>query len=390
MLAARTGKRTYADWASTTLSAFAQSIERHPAGFAYMLGGADELLHGGSGPRQYAAAGTVKATARAVREGEDWKIELDLSIRDGWHVSSDQPLSENLIATELTAAEDPGDWVLHEVDYPPAETVRLGFQEEPLNIFQGDVTFTARARPGDDGSGLILPLRLEIQACDDRVCLKPETLVLEVRSPECLEGLLSSAHEATPSRLPGPGDGSESRTRRSGAGAGVRQHRGLRARHRRAVEPRGPAAWLAGGGLGDPPELTPADLERAVAAREALRSALLFHNGAEMTESMRERLGAAARSAAVDFGVGQGLEVRLEAGARGIDGVLGRLFSIVLIAQIEGRWPRLKACANPACRAAFYDFSSNRSGVWCAMRRCGTRYHSKRNQRRLRREQARR
>ena len=65
-------------------------------------------------------------------------------------MSSDQPLSEILIATELTAAEDPDDWVLHEVDYPPAETLGLGFQEEPLNIFQGDVTFTARARPGDD------------------------------------------------------------------------------------------------------------------------------------------------------------------------------------------------------------------------------------------------
>ena len=183
MLAARTGERAYSDRATATLSAFASSIARYPAGFAYMLAGADELLHGGVGPRQYAAAGTVRALGRVVRTDirgdKAFKIEVDLSIRDGWHVNSDRPLSAQLIATALTIDPNRGGWALDDVDYPPPDTVRLGFQDEPLNVFQGDVTLKARAIPGISETAVV-PLRLKIQACDDRVCLKPEELVLEV------------------------------------------------------------------------------------------------------------------------------------------------------------------------------------------------------------------
>jgi predicted RNA-binding Zn ribbon-like protein len=36
-------------------------------------------------------------------------------------------------------------------------------------------------------------------------------------------------------------------------------------------------------------------------------------------------------------------------------------------------WLRLKVCANPGCRWAFYDTSRNRSGTWCDMNTCGAR-----------------
>ena len=182
MLAARGGERGYRDRANATLSAFAESIRRHPTGFAYMLMAADELLHGGAGPRQYAAAGNVRATARATEDGsgKTLKVAIDLRIRDGWHVNSDRPLSGDLIATDLDLVED-GGWSLGGVEYPRAETVRLGFQDQPLNVFQGEVTITARVTPRDDvGDDTVVPVRLKIQACDDRVCLKPEVLVMEV------------------------------------------------------------------------------------------------------------------------------------------------------------------------------------------------------------------
>ncbi len=181
MLAARTGERSYADRANSTLSAFAQSIARYSAGFAYMMIGADELLHGKSGPRQYAAAGTVKATARVTGSSDQGlRIAVDLRIRDGWHVNSDRPLSKDLIPTALSADSDRGEWTLDDVDYPAPDTVRLGFQDEPLNVFLGDVTFTTRVRPAGEPEGAVVPLRLRVQACDDRVCLKPEEMVLEV------------------------------------------------------------------------------------------------------------------------------------------------------------------------------------------------------------------
>ena len=80
--------------------------------------------------------------------------------------------------------------------------------------------------------------------------------------------------------------------------------------------------------------------------------------------------------------------LELAGSGEGLEGALGRLFAIVAGEQLGGQWRRLKACANPACNAAFYDASSNRSGRWCSMRRCGVRLHSRRHQRQLRRQSA--
>jgi predicted RNA-binding Zn ribbon-like protein len=39
----------------------------------------------------------------------------------------------------------------------------------------------------------------------------------------------------------------------------------------------------------------------------------------------------------------------------------------------KGDWPRVKLCAAPDCRWAFYDVSRNGRGRWCAMEICGNR-----------------
>jgi predicted RNA-binding Zn ribbon-like protein len=42
-----------------------------------------------------------------------------------------------------------------------------------------------------------------------------------------------------------------------------------------------------------------------------------------------------------------------------------------LLAQADGTWPRLKACAYPPCGACFYDSSPNRTRVWHDTKLCG-------------------
>ncbi len=187
MLATRTEDASYGDRANQTLSAFAEKIQQYPAGFGYMLMAADGLLHGEPGPRQYGASGHVKATARLVTadrletRGVASHVEIDLEIRDGWHINANQPLSDNLIPTEVTIDQERAGLVLSNVAYPTAETVRLGFQDEPLAVYQGKVQLSgtvARTDPEDDL--LMIPIHLRLQACNDRVCLRPEDLVLEI------------------------------------------------------------------------------------------------------------------------------------------------------------------------------------------------------------------
>jgi predicted RNA-binding Zn ribbon-like protein len=47
------------------------------------------------------------------------------------------------------------------------------------------------------------------------------------------------------------------------------------------------------------------------------------------------------------------------------------LLLMIRDAQADGTWDRLKLCANPDCRWAFYDRSHSRRGAWCNMTTCG-------------------
>jgi len=75
----------------------------------------------------------------------------------------------------------------------------------------------------------------------------------------------------------------------------------------------------------------------------------------------------------------------LEPLASGWNRALSQLLGFIVVAQIEGRWPRLKACRKDTCQWAFYDYSKNRSGRWCTMRRCGNQTNARAYRRRKQR-----
>lgn len=131
--------------------------------------------------------------------------------------------------------------------------------------------------------------------------------------------------------------------------------------------------WLRDHGLlrGDA-ALGAAELERAIAVREALRALLLANNGSESDPAAIATLqrAAAASPLVVRF---DGASTTLEPAASGLDGAMARLLAAVHAAMADGTWPRLKACRSDTCHWAFYDHSKNRSGAWCSMATCGCR-----------------
>ncbi|MGH7860047.1 MAG: protein-disulfide reductase DsbD domain-containing protein, partial [Candidatus Binatia bacterium] len=181
-LAARTGDERFRQGAQATIVAFSGQIRRQPTAFAYLLLGADELLHGEVGPLAYGAGGAVRVEAsEGDLGGGPRELEVALEIAPGWHVQASRPLQENLIATRLDLAEGETKAALGAIVYPEPELVRLGFQKEPLAVYQGRATIRAALTP--DSSALASRLALTIQACDDRKCLRPETLLLGVAAP---------------------------------------------------------------------------------------------------------------------------------------------------------------------------------------------------------------
>jgi predicted RNA-binding Zn ribbon-like protein len=136
----------------------------------------------------------------------------------------------------------------------------------------------------------------------------------------------------------------------------------------------GLTAWLRERDLAGPREkFSGPDVERVIAFREALRTLLLAHHGDVVDRTAVAALDAAAGRAPLLVAFAPDGETRLEPALAGVEGVLGRLLAIVVRAEAEGTWSRMKACPAENCHWAFYDHSRNRSRTWCEMAVCGNR-----------------
>jgi predicted RNA-binding Zn ribbon-like protein len=146
------------------------------------------------------------------------------------------------------------------------------------------------------------------------------------------------------------------------------------------------AVWLAEYGLLETgKKLSSTDLRRALEVREGLRALLFANNGATLDARAIERLNRALGRTALGVSFDPDATPELTPRGRGFDAALGSLASIVAVAQVDGTWPRLKACRGVHCGWAFYDHSRNQSGSWCSMTLCGSRSKAREYRRRQRR-----
>ncbi|BCX82327.1 conserved hypothetical protein [Methylomarinovum caldicuralii] len=152
-------------------AALGLSVRRSPTGFAWLLLALREFEQGETGPVQWAARGHVRVSGFLQRgKGVVW-----LRIADGWHLNGPEP-GEDRIPTRLTLDSPACGWRLGPIAYPPPWGVEMLDSRRPLSLYQGRVELRFRANLGQGP----LPLKLRLQACDDRQCLAPEAVRLQV------------------------------------------------------------------------------------------------------------------------------------------------------------------------------------------------------------------
>jgi predicted RNA-binding Zn ribbon-like protein len=142
-----------------------------------------------------------------------------------------------------------------------------------------------------------------------------------------------------------------------------RRHGAAHAGGDQLTSPAALTAWLSGQGLpaAEPgsAEVSATDLAAAVQLRTTLRQALLAESAPSALEGFSLHL--------VTDPAGT---LRLTAIG---DSPLNPIIETIASAVVHGTWTRLKICAAPDCRWAFYDTSRSGAGRWCSMEVCGNR-----------------
>jgi hypothetical protein len=129
------------------------------------------------------------ASLAPVPRGKTFEIAVVAEIMSGFHVNSNKPSEDYLIATEVKPEFPAGFKVLSRT-YPPGQMKSFQFAKKKLSVYEGTVTLRMKLQaPADASLGATkLPIILRYQACNDSTCLPP------VRLPVPLEIEIAAAN----------------------------------------------------------------------------------------------------------------------------------------------------------------------------------------------------
>ncbi len=176
----RTGNKVYSTRAKQIFQAFGSDLNLAPSAWVYALTALQEHQYSSVGVFDYAASGHAKVSlsfSSISQISVSATVEIDLD--EGWHVQSDKPAAENLIGTKVSISDD--DWTLTDAVYPPPVMLSTAFQSEPITVWSDKVQFKVRLERNETATSEFGPvIEVLLQACDDKLCLLPETVTLEI------------------------------------------------------------------------------------------------------------------------------------------------------------------------------------------------------------------
>jgi thiol:disulfide interchange protein DsbD len=143
----------------------------------FSSGAATAQLTGGGAPPQIPTEPLVTLHGIVTSaNGDELHGIVTATILDGWHINSNKPLTEFSIPTALTFDETTA--TLVRADYPAHELRSFAFSPDKLAVFEKTIRipFVAKAKPGVRA----LKASLHFQACNDKVCLRPDDATTEI------------------------------------------------------------------------------------------------------------------------------------------------------------------------------------------------------------------
>ena len=184
-LAELTGQTSYLDDAAGTLVAMSSQIARSPVSAALatvalqrFLQEYPDLVPGAGAAVTARPPVEVSASASTVEVSGDSpaRLELTLTIRDGYHLNAHEPGVEGALGVQVVLV---GQGFALEPEYPDGEPYRIAQFGDPLLVHAGSVTIPVTIRRTGPGSGRAR-IMVTYQVCTDQYCLAPARALVPV------------------------------------------------------------------------------------------------------------------------------------------------------------------------------------------------------------------
>jgi hypothetical protein len=123
----------------------------------------------------------AETTVVIVAPGEKAKARIAVTIAPGFHVQANPASAPNLVPLRLELkARSP--LTLGRPEYPPGKLHRLQGSDLELTVYDGTIELGVSLEAAKNAGPLEPTLEgsLRYQACDDRVCLRPQELPVRV------------------------------------------------------------------------------------------------------------------------------------------------------------------------------------------------------------------
>lgn len=109
------------------------------------------------------------------------KAALKVNIKDGFHINSFEVSDPTLIKTTITSSSDR--FKLSNTYFPADKKIKFEFSETELNVYEGEITIGLTFIPAIDiaNGKYDIPVKINYQACDDRVCYPPKSFLENIK-----------------------------------------------------------------------------------------------------------------------------------------------------------------------------------------------------------------
>ena len=135
-------------------------------------------------PKKITSDSVVKVTAEPmeVAAGQSNEAVVKVNTQSGYHINANPASFDYLKATEVDLPDTP-EVVVDYIYYPNPQVKKFTFSpDQPLRVYEGEtqLKIMLNADKAAAKGARTLPAKLNVQACDDKVCYPPASVSFSI------------------------------------------------------------------------------------------------------------------------------------------------------------------------------------------------------------------